>query len=132
MPNNSTVLYYYVGIKGLTNCGDVGISTISNLSRDFGMKLVGISSKVQEEVSFLVWPNPSNGSFQIKLTGLDTYGGQLIVYDMHGKIRYKNGIDSSLQGSTQSVILPEISSGLYYVQFIQNETVITREIIVNR
>ncbi|MFQ3325878.1 MAG: hypothetical protein ACI8YC_000512, partial [Salibacteraceae bacterium] len=57
---------------------------------------------------------------------------QLIVYDMHGKIRYQNGIDSSLQGSTQSVILPEISSGLYYVQFIQNETVITREIIVNR
>ena len=132
VPNNSTVLYYYVGIKGLTNCGDVGISTISNLSRDFGMKLVGISSKVQEEVSFLVWPNPSNGSFQIKLTGLDTYGGQLIVYDIHGKIRYQNGIDSSLQGSTQSVILPEISSGLYYVQFIQNETVITREIIVNR
>ena len=132
VPKNSAVLYYYVGIKGLTNCGDVGISTISNLSRDFGMKLVGISSKVQEEVSFLVWPNPSNGSFQIKLTGLDTYGGQLIVYDMHGKIRYQNGIDSSLQGSTQSVILPEISSGLYYVQFIQNETVITREIIVNR
>jgi hypothetical protein len=132
VPKNSAVLYYYVGIKGLTNCGDVGISTISNLSRDFGMKLVGVSSQVQEEVSFLVWPNPSNGSFQIKLTGLDTYGGQLIVYDMHGKIRYQNGIDSSLQGSTQSVILPEISSGLYYVQFIQNETVITREIIVNR
>ena len=132
VPNKSSVLYYYVGIKGLTNCGDIGISTISNLSRDFGMKLVGVSSQVQEEVSFLVWPNPSNGSFQIKLTGLDTYGGQLIVYDMHGKIRYQNGIDSSLQGSTQSVILPEISSGLYYVQFIQNEIVITREIVVNR
>ncbi len=132
VPNKSSILYYYVGIKGLTNCGDVGISTISNLSRDFGVKLVGVTEKTQEEISFLIWPNPNNGAFQIKLTGIDTHGGQLIVYDMHGKIRYQNGIDSSLQGSTQSVILPEISSGLYYIQFIQNEIVITREILVNR
>jgi hypothetical protein len=102
------------------------------LSRDYGVKLVGVSELPQKEIAFLVWPNPNNGSFQIKLNGIDAGEGQLVVYDAQGKIRYQKGIDSSLQGSMHSIILSNISSGLYYVQFIQNETVITREIVINR
>jgi hypothetical protein len=132
VPYTSSVLYYYIGIKGATNCGDTGITTISNLSRDYGVKLVGVSELPQKEIAFLVWPNPNNGSFQIKLNGIDAGEGQLVVYDAQGKIRYQKGIDSSLQGSMHSIILSNISSGLYYVQFIQNETVITREIVINR
>ena len=132
VPYTSSVLYYYIGIKGATNCGDIGITTISNLSRDYGVKLVGVSELPQKEIAFLVWPNPNNGSFQIKLNGIDAGEGQLVVYDAQGKIRCQKGIDSSLQGSMHSIILSNISSGLYYVQFIQNETVITREIVINR
>ncbi len=132
VPSKSTKLHYFVGIKGQTVCNDSNITTISNISRDYGITILGTSQIEKSSLSFVVWPNPNSGEFNIKLAGFETGKGQIIVFDAAGKILYENELDSSLQGQTQSINLSDINSGLYYVQFVQNETVVTREIVINR
>lgn len=132
MPTTSEVVYYYIGIKGQTICADTGLTTISNHSRDYGRKLVGVALEKTSRISFTVWPNPTNGILNLKVGGFAEGNSTITVFDMQGKIMYRNEYDSGLLEQTQSIHLSELSSGMYYVQFVQDNVVMTREIVINR
>lgn len=113
--------FYYVTMKASNFCNDKSIVKLINTQL----------SKIESENSYQeisIFPNPSNGIFQLKLPSLlETV--DLKILDINGKLCWS----SSSFGSQQIQIeLPELSSGSYILRLSHNGKVKSIPFVMNR
>ncbi len=82
------------------------------------------------ELEFVVYPNPTRGDVNIKISGL-TNLSSIHLYDISGKSLYNETIN---EGQTQSfskkINLSNYTSGIYLLQLVDDHRVITKKIIL--
>jgi hypothetical protein len=101
---------YYVVITDSNGC---------NAASDTACKPTGIAS-MQHNISFSVYPNPTNGIFNVDLVGEDPKGMRLVLLDMAGR-----EINSYEMASAHNAIdCTKLAKGMYRFRIIQNRMVI--------
>lgn len=84
---------------------------------------VGIESLSIKEIELLIYPNPSNGIFNIETGNMDK---QLLqVFDLTGKI-----VLSQLINNTSTIDLTNLPEGIYNVKISNSSTVANKRIVI--
>jgi hypothetical protein len=85
-----------------------------------------IETKTKDQIAFTVYPNPSNGLFNISMSGAITETTDITIYDAIGKLVYQSEMNSF---ETQ-VDLSKLADGTYYVRLNQGDNKSTIKPIV--
>lgn len=110
-PNFSTIpsaTFVGGGNNVVTICSTIGINEIEN------------------DKSFTISPNPSNGNFSISITD-PIKNGFIRISDMYGKITYEEKL---LNASTKTVSLIHISSGIYFINIYNGKNSISKKLVI--
>ncbi|MEZ4792877.1 MAG: T9SS type A sorting domain-containing protein, partial [Gelidibacter sp.] len=86
-----------------------------------------------ETYEFLVYPNPTSGNLNIKISGV-LMVSSIAMYDLSGKMLFNETIseaDGEL-GFERTLDLSNYSDGLYLLKLVDNQKTITKKIVVNR
>jgi hypothetical protein len=91
------------------------------------LMLTSISShKTDEEMSFIIYPNPAHNTFTISFNGLSSMvDGQLQIFDVMGREVYAEKIHSQV-----STFNFQLSPGIYFVKVRIGEKVFTEKMVV--
>ncbi|TDU40015.1 putative secreted protein (Por secretion system target) [Gelidibacter sediminis] len=82
------------------------------------------------ELEFVVYPNPTYGDVNIKISGL-TNLSSIHLYDLSGKALYNETInDGEIQSYTKTLDLSQYTSGIYLLQLVDDNRVVTKKIIL--
>ena len=77
--------------------------------------------EISKEVLFSIFPNPNSGSFTLEISG-EIYGEiHERIFNSLGKIIYEGLFQKSSALTTQNIDLKYISSGLYFLQLIDDK-----------
>ncbi|NQY30159.1 MAG: T9SS type A sorting domain-containing protein [Flavobacteriaceae bacterium] len=79
---------------------------------------------------FAVFPNPSNGSFNVKLKSNSGNNISIIVYDIKGRVIFSKVYTDTIN-FTQRVNLKSVQSGIYLVNVTDGHSKVVRKIIIN-
>ncbi len=85
-----------------------------------------LSSENFELNNVFVYPNPSNGIFNISLGNLQPTG--IEVYDLTGKIVYSKK-EITISNFETNIDLTQVTQGIYYVKIIENNQSTVKRII---
>ena len=132
-----------VGVYNLNFFGHVRVTvlifdttiSLNQLQGQFGYFLtvdggVGINSVGSNFNSSLnVYPNPTNGTFELSLSNIDKVNGDINVYDMTGRKVYSRKVDAT-GFYTTSIDLSGFAKGLYTVQVRTENGVASKNISV--
>ena len=80
--------------------------------------------------SFSVYPNPSNGSFKLKVSSESTEPFFIEIYGVDGKVIYTEKINSLKDLNAIMIDLRHEQSGFYFVNILQGEKRIIKKIII--
>ncbi|MPM38075.1 hypothetical protein SDC9_84698 [bioreactor metagenome] len=83
-----------------------------------------------DNISISMYPNPSDGAFDIALSGINNGTLQMDVFDVTGRLIRNENLSSMNNGSVYHVDLGEVNAGVYTVRFTYNENSITRMMVV--
>ncbi|MFZ4797228.1 MAG: T9SS type A sorting domain-containing protein [Bacteroidia bacterium] len=75
-----------------------------------------IEDKISDAIEFNIYPNPTKNVLNIETN--TTNNCQVILYDLMGK----NLLQTTIQNQTNSIDLPELQTGIYLVQIIDEKT----------
>lgn len=77
--------------------------------------------------SVVIFPNPSDGIFQIELVGMEiNENPSLAIYNVLGELVYTSVFNSD----TQQIDLGPISKGVYFVRINSGQTILTKKIVI--
>ena len=92
--------------------------TLSNIRKD---------QLVSDKLS--VFPNPSEGSFTVELTGMEG-AVDIQIMDISGQIVYTDVINCSGNSTSRQFSLSHLTKGIYLIQAINKNDVISQKIIL--
>lgn len=102
----------------------LGLDTCSGLgSRNAGNTDVN-SNSVSDEKNISIFPNPSNGTFEISLGQLDT-NSKIEIFNIVGRKVFEKG-----EINDASIKINNLANGVYLITISQKNTIITKKIIV--
>ena len=101
------------------------------LRRTTVMKFASVTNAeiTSDEKELLVWPNPGNGKFNLKLPGIGNNQFQVQVIDSSGKIIYSQSINS---GQTKQLDLSGNKNGMYWIKATNGEQTFTTAFQINQ
>ncbi len=111
----STYLHAYVDA-----CSSTAYRTSDSSNQDFALNVIENTRKSNND--FSIYPNPNNGNFTVSTPG--TEHGKIKIYNVLGEMVYEKTAD----GNKTEINLPG-SPGVYEVQVIYNNEVLTKKII---
>jgi len=86
----------------------------------------GISNSVEEKHLISLYPNPSNGVFNMETN----QKGQMNIYSISGDLILSN---QTIQVGVNLIELPQsILNGIYFVRILSNEGVVNKRVVINR
>ncbi len=85
--------------------------------------------KKNKPCEFVIFPNPSNGEFRIKLNPTSNSDIKVEVYDIRGRMIFNNSYKHDPQFS-QTINLDNVQAGMYLVRVIDGDKQSTKKIIV--
>lgn len=89
-----------------------------------GSCFLNINDKIEDNIQFLIYPNPNNGSFKIKIEN-EILNGEIIIYNSIGQATHKQKINSG----ENEIITNQLAQGIYYLTILEsNQVVSTRKI----
>ena len=90
---------------------------------DFCDDVLAVNENQDEVIAFELYPNPSNGSFNISLLeGLNQ--AKIVITDLAGKTVYKEKAIDGKQITLNS------SAGVYLVSIVNNELTLTKKLVI--
>ena len=89
---------------------------------------VGLKSNSKYENSFVVYPNPNNGMFTIKMGGLSEGYVNIEVYNMYGQLLAEVQAESAGKNMEQAMNLPSLSEGVYMLKISNNGNTVIKKI----
>jgi hypothetical protein len=66
---------------------------------------------------FMVYPNPSNGEFNVSLNSLFTGSFQVQIYDLTGQVIFNQNYSSSPGTNIIAIDLSRFDPGIYFLEF---------------
>tara|TARA_R110001592_G_scaffold178278_3_gene419000 strand:+ start:774 stop:3533 length:2760 start_codon:yes stop_codon:yes gene_type:complete len=78
-----------------------------------------------------VYPNPSNGVFQIKIVNIKA-GTEFNLFDVTGKLVSRKIITTDALSKSVTVGNKNLPSGIYILKIISTEEIITKKLIINQ
>lgn len=128
-PHNNSVNF-----GGGESIPDLGMSARESLNvnnywtiRDGAGTLLKIDDKINNE--FIIYPNPSNGIFKIKMNSYSNLPLTYLVSDITGKIILQNKVEL-LDSKSFAVNLSSFKSGIYFIKLDSSDMSVTKKIIV--
>jgi hypothetical protein len=84
--------------------------------KDMPMVMPGIAEKYSKQIpEFLVFPNPSQGIYNIKTDNMDIKGASIFIVDILGRTVYTEAKIEFLSGHLKTIDLSSVTSGLYFI-----------------
>ena len=111
--------WYYVTVRDTNGC--IASDSI------FVENITGISY-TSNELTFEVYPNPSNGQFFINANFVEKQNVVVDILDINGKVVYSNSFDN-VDVIRQNIDIKQYAKGVYYIR-LSNESFIHQEKIV--
>jgi hypothetical protein len=115
------------------NCLNTG--TVPNhpnyyLGRKIGSPCDSLTSiqEVEHNFHFKIFPDPSNGNFNISYLLPQNKEGNLEILDVTGKILYQQKLP--MWSTLQNISLPKIANGVYLVKIKSGESLVSKKLIV--
>ena len=116
-----------IRINGTTGNGGNGWQSDMAID-DFGIDdHVSMEEESELNNSISIYPNPSNGEFNISINNPSISNANLEVFDVYGRLVYSKNVNSKMN----SINLSEFSSGVYTVKISANSQVSIKRIIKN-
>lgn len=123
-----------------TKDGGYIVSGIGSIGNKFGAYIIKLDSlgnvnspggmaELNNPFEFAVYPNPSNGVFQVTVKGLPHHKGQIEVYNINHQLLYFSPVRSQ---QLLTVNLTHATEGLYLVLLRTGETVFTKKFIIHK
>lgn len=79
---------------------------------------------------FSIFPNPNNGSFNVKLNSISNNDIKISVFDIRGRQVFNNNYKASAQFN-EAINLGSVQSGMYMLQVSDGVNTHTKKVIVN-
>ena len=94
---------------------------------------ITVSSTGIEDVEFNgmgVFPNPSNGNFDLNFQFANTQDITVNIYNVQGQLVYNELLNDFSGAYTKSLSLEDLGAGLYNLQVVGESTVLSQRIVV--
>lgn len=89
--------------------------------------VTSIANNDIESSEVAIFPNPAKKQFTIQLDANATVGN-IVIRDLTGKVVYNN---SEINSTIYNINSSDWSNGMYYIQFINNNSAVTRKVIIS-
>ena len=97
---------------------------------DIAGTLIGIEKMKVVESDINVYPNPSDGAFNISFPADKDYTPSISIYNVLGKLVYESSKTNNSSG-TISINLPGLANGIYSIAFTYKDVVAYKKILIN-
>lgn len=89
--------------------------------------VAGLANQSNESIDWSVYPNPSNGQFEIKMEG--PAKAKIKVYSLIGKMVYETELTND--NASRKIDLTGVANGVYFIKLNSNNKEFTKKILVN-
>jgi len=108
---------YYTFFNALSNAVQFKLSDIN-----------GSQVRIGREINKpLLYPNPANNIIYLNLSEIAINQALIRIYDMHGK----EVLTQSINQTNFEIDISSLSSGVYFVNIISADDIITKKLIIN-
>jgi PKD repeat protein len=87
-------------------------------------------SKIVKNKDVSIYPNPSNGNFNIDLKDLHSKTLYINIYNMQGKLLFSQKADNVNGNYSQEVALDKYAKGIFNIEIITDEKIIHKKIVL--
>ncbi|WP_418512978.1 reprolysin-like metallopeptidase [Corallibacter sp.] len=125
--------------SGLDSSGDWNIAVVDNYNQDTGVlnswsieicsTVAGLSTEEFSFSEFSVFPNPNNGSFNVKMKSISSDKIDIEVYDIRGRRVFDNVYNAS-PDFNETIDLGDVQSGMYLLNMSDGQKTVTKKLIV--
>jgi Tol biopolymer transport system component len=125
--------YYYIEIESPYTCTSEKKATSHNSVRSNKTNKIsiGIFPELHRNIrNIVLYPNPNNGTFTLSLE-LDKADNIIYkIYDSYGRLIYFREAENITDRFTEEINFTDKSPGIYHLQIIMNDGVITKPFVV--
>ncbi len=111
---------YKITENGCTNIATQPLTVTDGLSIEPGTKITALH----------LTPNPNKGDFELKVNTMSASQLEIKVVDVNGREVYTKTVQNASGKYQESIRLGTVAAGLYYVQIIQDGSLLTRKMVV--
>lgn len=120
---------YYLQIRGTANISP------STWYRAYGFQITNstVTNTIEQETSFLdmnIFPNPSNGKFNVNITSDHNKTFKLEVLNTLGEKVYSSS--EITKGQNHKINIEELPDGIYIIKATNSDQSVTKNIIINK
>ncbi|MDQ3192302.1 MAG: S8 family serine peptidase [Bacteroidota bacterium] len=117
-----TINIRFRGTTGLNDRSDIAIDDIAIQST------VSIAEQITSNKKVIVYPNPSNGRFNLNIKNSQENSVEITVTDLSGRKVYSRNIPKINSNFTTEIDLSDFSTGIYYLQLISGENIFHKKL----
>jgi hypothetical protein len=134
--NNSGDIYNIGWIQGVSNFGNTTLSSAGDRDIYFAKttmeNLTTTENPFVMEQNISVFPNPSNGLFNLKMDNLEVEQLMISIIDATGRVLSSETVNTFGQTVYQHQfdLTNQVTTGLYFVRIASENSVVTRKVFV--
>lgn len=140
--NNDDVIYWLAmvfrsadgNIKGTGTPGPIENGLIhTNLDFFIQNQIVVDTDDIpqDDDAHLRLYPNPTSNLVQLEINGIDSQI-DIFVRDVNGRSLYQQTVPQVADGYLHSLDVSQLPNGLYYVQLVGAQGIVTKELVVRR
>ncbi len=110
----------------------LGYKILEKVTYDFCCLPEVAADQVTNQNSLTVFPNPTDGLFQLNYQSFDNQNVKVSITDISGRIIYQEEIKEFSGFLNESFDLTKYADGMYFLQVIQGEEIFSEKIILQQ
>lgn len=99
---------------------------------NLGSDITGMNENENTVTDFLIFPNPTSGSFTIEYTLPVKNTMSIAITDVLGRIRYSTDIKNQITGKHKQEINLSLENGVYSIILVTKNNIFNKKVIINR
>ncbi len=132
--NNVLMTTTSVAFLKVTQNGSYKVEVVNNSCTSLASAAINISLTGVKynklDIGFSIYPNPTNGLFEIKLTSIANRTYQLKLYSLSGQLISEEEMNVRVGENSKNMNLVGIEKGIYFLSIIGDDGVATQSILV--
>ncbi len=132
--NNVLLTTTSVAFLKVTQNGSYKVEVVNNSCTSLASAAINISLTGVKynklDIGFSIYPNPTNGLFEIKLISITNRTYQLKLYNVSGQLISEEEMNVRIGENSKTMNLVGIEKGIYFLSIIGDDRVATQSILV--